>query len=172
MKNIRRIISALLISTLLFSVSLITSFADDIAKTHFMVFLKEEYCHRVQEVIDSIDCEYLGEVRELTNPEDYDSAYTPMLLVWVKDKNEAFFDEAQEYFLDKDYCYKTICDVLIGAGDADFDGRHTAEDARFILRCAVGLEQYVSLIQCDANADGAVTADDARLVLRYSVGLY
>ena len=267
MKNRYKLLSLLLIFTLLFANSLVISFAaDDIVKTHFMVFLKESYCSRVQEVIDSIDCEYIGEVRELTNPDDYiGEEYTPMLLVCVKDKNEAYFDKAQEYFFDKDYYYKTTYDILLGNGDtwlcrtqfiviikeeyvpeldaitesidckyienvmeaeyflpssdpraalcvftangdeaffgpaqeyfshkeyvdvieydylvrigdflhgdADGDGKYTAGDARFILRCAVGLEQYNSLIQCDANADGAVNAEDARLVLRFAVGL-
>ncbi len=267
MKKRYKLLSLLLIFALLFSNSLIITFAaDDIARTHFMVYLKEEYCSRVQEVIDSIDCEYVGEVRELTNPDDYDSAYTPMLLVWVKDKNEAYFDNAQEYFFDKDYYYKTTYDVLLGDGntwlcrtqfiiiikeeyapdieaitegidckyiagvreaeyflpssdprvalyvytangdeaffcpaqeyfadkeyldgieydylfriedfvlngDADYDGRYSAGDARFILRCAVGLEQYDSLVQCDTNADGTVNSEDARLTLRFAVGL-
>ncbi len=267
MKKRCKLFSLLLIFSLLFSNSLIITFAaDDIARTHFMVFLKEEYSSRVQEVIASIDCEYIGEVRELTNPDDYiGEEYTPMLLVCVKDKNEAYFDKAQEYFFGKDYYYKTIYDVLLGDGntwlcrnqfiiiikeeyasdieaitegidckyiegvreaeyflpssdprvalyvytangdeaffgpaqeyfsdkeyvdaieynyliiiedfiygDADGDGKYTAGDARFILRCAVGLEKYDSLIQCDANADGTVNAADARLALRFAVGL-
>lgn len=267
MKNRYKLLSLLLIFTLLFANSFIVTFAtDDIVKTYFMVFLKESFCGRVQEVIDSIDCEYIGEVRELTNPDDYiGEEYTPMLLVWVKDKNEAYFDKAQEYFFDKDYYYKTTYDIFLGngdtwlcrtqfiviikeeyipeldaitesidckyiekvmeaeyflpssdpraalyvftangdeaffgpaqdyfsdkeyvdvieynylvriedffMGDADGDGKYTAGDARFILRCAVGLEQYNSLIQCDANADGTVNAADARLVLRFAVGL-
>lgn len=268
MKKRYKLFTLLLIFALLFSNSLIiTNAADDIARTHFMVYLKEEYRSRVQEVIDSIDCEYIGEVRELTNPDDYiGEEYTPMLLVWVKDKNEAYFDKAQEYFFGKDYYYKTMYDVLLADGntwlcrtqfiiiikeeyasdieaitqgisckyiegvreaeyflpssdprvalyvymangdeaffypaqeyfsdkeyldsieynylvriedfglngDADYDGRYSASDARFILRCAVGLEQYDSLIQCDANADGTVNSVDARLVLRFAVGL-
>lgn len=267
MKKTCKLISLFLISVLLFANSIVVSFAeDDIAKTHFTVYLKEEYCSRVQEVIASIDCEYIGEVHELTNPDDYTAEYTPMLLVWVKDKNEEYFRKAQEYFFGKDYYHKTTYDVLMGdgntwlcrtqfiviikeeyipeldaitegiaceyiggvreaeyflpssdlrtalcvftangdeaffgpaqeyfslkeyvdeikydyltriddflAGDADGDGKYTAEDSRFILRCAVGLEGCSSLIQCDINADGSVTAEDARLVLRFAVGLF
>ena len=270
MKKTNKIFAVVLILTLLFVNTVIISNAndDDIAKTHFMVFLTEEYFGRVQEVISSIDCEYIGEVRELTNPDDYTSVYTPVLLVWVKDKNKENFYKAQEYFFDKDYYCKTMYDYLIGGsfydriardhfilivkeeyagdieaimagfdsryiggadyaeyflpssdrrvalyifiangdeafferamqyfegkpyadkteysylfpidevflcGDADRNGVFSASDARFILRCSVGLEQYDDISQCDADNNGKVTAADARMVLRYSVGLY
>ncbi len=57
--------------------------------------------------------------------------------------------------------------------DITNDEKTTAEDARFILRCSVGLEKYTEeqLFAGDTDADGALTANDARNVLRYSVGL-
>ena len=60
-------------------------------------------------------------------------------------------------------------------GDADGNGRLTAEDARRILRAAVGLDVYAAgsreALACDANADGQITSGDARLILRAVVGL-
>ncbi len=57
--------------------------------------------------------------------------------------------------------------------DVNSDGKTTAEDARFIMRCAVGLEKYTVEQLCagDTDADGKLTAADARDVLRYSVNL-
>lgn len=177
MKKINKFFAVLLVFSLLFGGLFVLSFAkDDFAKTYFMVFLKEEYCTEVQSVIDSIDSEYIGEVRELTNPDDYDEPYTPMLLVWVKDKNEAYFENALKYFDHKEYTEKTEYDYSCSIddtlhGDTDGDGKFTAKDARFILRCSVGLEVCDKLQRCDADADGKITAADARYVLRMSVGL-
>ena len=60
-------------------------------------------------------------------------------------------------------------------GDVSGDGAVTAEDARFALRAAVGLESYAAgspeFLAADATKDGAVTAEDARLILRAAVGL-
>lgn len=62
-------------------------------------------------------------------------------------------------------------------GDANGDGRITAEDARLALRFAVGLEEslpsaYASVgYFADCDGDTRVTADDARLILRRAVGL-
>ncbi|MBQ6899050.1 MAG: N-acetylmuramoyl-L-alanine amidase [Clostridia bacterium] len=54
-------------------------------------------------------------------------------------------------------------------GDVDGDGRVTAEDARIILRAAVGLED-ADPERGDIDGDGAVTAADARSALRFSSG--
>ena len=50
-------------------------------------------------------------------------------------------------------------------GDADSDGRVTANDARLILRAAVGLEE-LEAEKGDLDGDGSVTAADAREALR------
>ncbi len=58
-------------------------------------------------------------------------------------------------------------------GDANCDGKITAADARFALRCAAQLdfaqEKYEYAV--DINSDGDITANDARLILRISAGL-
>ena len=58
-------------------------------------------------------------------------------------------------------------------GDADRSGAIEAADARFVLRCAVGLEYYdaVDMLICDVDDNGYIQADDARTVLRVAVGL-
>lgn len=58
--------------------------------------------------------------------------------------------------------------------DVTEDGETTAEDARFVLRCSVGLEEFTSvqLETGDTDGDKQLTAADARNVLRYSVGLF
>ena len=58
-------------------------------------------------------------------------------------------------------------------GDTDGDFAVTANDARNILRAAVGLEVLsVTRAECaDTDWDGQISAADARTVLRYSVGL-
>ena len=58
-------------------------------------------------------------------------------------------------------------------GDFDENGYVNATDARFILRRAVGLDEYIymPLFYCDMDYDGEITAADARLVLRTAVGL-
>ena len=67
-----------------------------------------------------------------------------------------------------------ICPAaLFVSFDVNSDGRTDASDARFILRCAVGLEDYTveQLAYGDTDADGELTSSDARNVLRYAVGL-
>ena len=66
-------------------------------------------------------------------------------------------------------------------GDVDADGRITAEDARLVLRYAVGFGPVDGVISAkqtedsfkaaDYNESGAVDSADARLILRASVGL-
>lgn len=48
------------------------------------------------------------------------------------------------------------------------DGRLSAADARFALRCAAGLDTVDELLRyaVDVNEDGRITAADARLILR------
>lgn len=62
---------------------------------------------------------------------------------------------------------------LIKNGDANVDGKVTAEDARLILRTSVGLHTPVVFFRpvFDADCDGKITASDARKTLRIAVGL-
>ncbi len=58
-------------------------------------------------------------------------------------------------------------------GDIDEDGGLSSSDARFALRCAVGLEIYTlgHLKTGDTDGDSLLTSSDARDILRYCVGL-
>ncbi len=179
MKKLNKLIVFAVSVSILFCSSFFTGFAkDDIVKEHFFVFVKEEYCDCINETIKTIDSKYISEVRELTNPEDYSEPYTPMLLVFVNEDVDSF-EKAQKYFQDKEYFLEIRYDVYVGAedfelsGDVDKDGYITAADARFILRCAVGLEEYKDdvLKIIDIDNDNFVTASDARAVLRLAVGL-
>ncbi len=62
---------------------------------------------------------------------------------------------------------------LLKNGDADADGKVTAEDARLILRASVGLHTPVIFLRpvYDTDCDGDITASDARRALRLAVGL-
>ena len=61
------------------------------------------------------------------------------------------------------------------AGDYNENGRVDAEDARFALRVAVGLESIketsVKYKMLDVNLDGDVDSEDSRMILRFAVGL-
>ena len=54
-------------------------------------------------------------------------------------------------------------------GDADGDGKITAEDARLILRASVGLRK-IEEERADLDGDGKITAGDAREALKRAVG--
>lgn len=58
-------------------------------------------------------------------------------------------------------------------GDVNFDGKLSADDARSVLRAAVGLQSLPVNAMAYANVDydNAITSSDARSVLRLSVGL-
>ena len=58
-------------------------------------------------------------------------------------------------------------------GDVSNDGKVSADDARLVLRCAVGLEILSEEQKAVADMDGdkKITASDARIVLRTAVGL-
>ncbi|MCH5199169.1 MAG: VWA domain-containing protein [Oscillospiraceae bacterium] len=66
-------------------------------------------------------------------------------------------------------------DIIFALGDVDGDKKITAADARFALRRAVNLENYIvgsaEFIACDIDNDKSVTASDARKILRAAVGL-
>ncbi len=61
----------------------------------------------------------------------------------------------------------------VDAGDANNDGVISSDDARSILRLAVGLDEAdaKTFEKCDVDGDENVTSEDARLALRLSVGL-
>lgn len=58
-------------------------------------------------------------------------------------------------------------------GDPDGDGKTTAADARYVLRCVVGLEErdYEKLKRVDYFNSNRILAENARITLRISVGL-
>lgn len=59
-------------------------------------------------------------------------------------------------------------------GDANGDGKVSADDARFILRYSVGLEKCSTdeqLLYLNVSSDNDINAADARLALRISVAL-
>lgn len=58
-------------------------------------------------------------------------------------------------------------------GDADFNGKVTAGDARLILRVSSGLVKIweINYMAADFDENGAITAADARYVLRFAAGL-
>lgn len=63
---------------------------------------------------------------------------------------------------------------VIARGDADFDGKLQASDARTVLRCAVGLGTapvFPESLAFDVDRSGKIDSADARLVLRGAVGL-
>ena len=73
-----------------------------------------------------------------------------------------------------------LCIIPAGAvqqqillGDANRNGKIEAGDARFALRCAVGLEIYgaIDMLICDVDDNGYIQAEDAREILRVAVGL-
>ncbi len=178
-KTFKCVISVLIIAVLC-SVSVSAAqFPEDISYSFFFVIIKDN--SDTENVIGSIVCSDIESVRELTNPEDYEGEYTPMLLVEVKDKNKESFEKAINYFVDKEYVSEIRYDYLLTApspwflpGDSDSDDKITAADARTLLRYSVGLVNNNSLIfkdSIDINGDGEVTAEDARIALRVSVGL-
>ncbi len=60
-------------------------------------------------------------------------------------------------------------------GDLTLDGEVEVDDARYVLRASVGLENYApgsdDFRRADADGNGEIEVSDARLVLRVSVGL-
>lgn len=59
-------------------------------------------------------------------------------------------------------------------GDADGNGRVSADEARLALRSSAGLEKNLTSLQIlalDSDANGTVTSADARFLLRTSAGL-
>lgn len=179
MKTSKRILSLLLCLVLLSAITVPTCFAYEyypedteyLAKDSFFVLLKEEYYDKASEVISSIDCEYVTEVWNLSNPDFYDGPYSIMLCINLSD--EEAFEAAQDYFRAQDYLLDISYEYIVGPlrrGDIDYDGEYTANDARLLLRAAVGLED-IPIQVGDVDGDGKITANDARLILRKSVGL-
>lgn len=176
--KILRYIFVLTICIMLFLMFSLAGFAtlNNIDRDYFMAFIEEEYCDRIDEILNNINSQYISEVRELTNPDDYKEPYTPMLLITVNNANEDSFERATEYIEALEYVTKIVYEPLIGSmlkGDADGDGNISAADARFVLRCSVELEECNDTLSdiCDMNYDGEITAADARSILRISVGL-
>ncbi|MCR5042462.1 MAG: dockerin type I repeat-containing protein [Clostridia bacterium] len=57
--------------------------------------------------------------------------------------------------------------------DIDGDGDVSAQDARLVLRAAIGLEELPDGLEtaADADSDGELTTADARVILRAAIGL-
>lgn len=181
MKNAKKLLSLLLCFVLLSAITVPICFAYE--NTHpsdyrldtdvLFVMLKEEYYDKASEVIDSIDCEYVTNVLNLSNPDDYDGPYSVILYITLSD--DVSFEDAQAYFNSQAYVASIAYDYILPAtapdkGDVDYDGKITAGDARLVLRAAVGLEELAKY-SADVDGDGKITASDARIVLRKSVGL-
>ncbi len=183
MKNTKKALMSVIIALLAALLCMVNTAAcglsEDISLSWLLVII-EESCD-TEEIIRGIDCDSIESVRELTNPDDYEEPYTPMLLVEIKNKSKEnllnakkYFENA-EYVLDIRYDYPaTEVSPEFLPGDADSDGRLTAADARHILRYSVGLignDSDCYFESVDADEDGIITASDARKVLRVSVGL-
>lgn len=57
-------------------------------------------------------------------------------------------------------------------GDADGDGRITADDALAVLKNTVGIAQSTfNITSADCDKDGEITANDALAILKHTVGL-
>ncbi len=68
---------------------------------------------------------------------------------------------------------ETDAPVMHPLGDVNLDGSVTADDARFILRAAVGLGSITreGIVYGDCDFSGDIGASDARFALRTAVGL-
>ncbi len=68
---------------------------------------------------------------------------------------------------------ETDTPVTFHMGDVNLDGSITADDARLILRTAVGLDSITreAIVYGDCDFDSSIGASDARLTLRTAVGL-
>lgn len=146
---------------------------ENMSKDAFSVILKEDYYYYVQDVLDSIDCEYVknaSEIRTLS----FDG--TPKkTTIFIQLTDEKYFEAAQDYFREQEYCFDIHYEYLVPLsapekGDVNYDGKITADDARLVLRAAVGLEELAKY-SADVDGDGKITANDARMILRNSVGL-
>lgn len=91
------------------------------------------------------------------------------------DKDNAAFDKhfAEMVEVIAEGLCKAVGVEYIKKGDVNGDGKVDVEDARKVLRAAVGLENLNSAEtkRADVDGDGKVTVADARAVLRESVGL-
>ena len=77
----------------------------------------------------------------------------------------------EKYAKDNGFDYVIITDRLVG--DANGDGKITADDAIITARFAAGYGNYKDTYDpdvCDMNRDGQVTADDAIIIARYAAG--
>lgn len=61
------------------------------------------------------------------------------------------------------------------AGDANLDGKLDVEDARYVLRIAVGYDSVnagtFEFLAADIDGNGKITVDDSRVILRAAIGL-
>lgn len=85
-----------------------------------------------------------------------------------------FSGSAAQQFADQNgYLFEIITEPFGKYGDVNCDEKITADDARYTLRAAVGLEEASEsqFLSADVDHNGDITAADARLILRAAVGL-
>lgn len=142
----------------------------------FVLWVKGEYYDSIQEVVESIDCEYIEDTLIIYPAE----IPCEVIMVSIFLTDDEHFEDAQRYFLDKTYVLDVYPDSIYPAPyikptdvkcDIDGDGNVTAFDARIALRIAVGIDASELISSADIDGDGQVTAFDARTILRCSVGL-
>ena len=91
------------------------------------------------------------------------------------DKDNTAFDthyKAMVEVIAENLC-KAVGVKYLKAGDVNGDGKVAIDDARAVLRAAVGLEKLDEQQKkaADGNGDGKITVDDARDILRTATGL-
>lgn len=91
------------------------------------------------------------------------------------DKDNTAFDthyKAMVEVIAENLC-KAVGVKYLKAGDVNGDGKVDIDDARAVLRAAVGLEKLDEQQKkaADVNGDGKITVDDAREILRTATGL-
>lgn len=91
------------------------------------------------------------------------------------DTDNKIFDEKFEDMalaIAKGLC-AAVGEKFVILGDVNRDGKVDVNDARLILRYAVGLETANENLKAiaDINSDGKITVDDAREVLRQATGI-
>lgn len=91
------------------------------------------------------------------------------------DKDNTAFDthyKAMVEVIAENLC-KAVGVKYLKAGDVNGDGKVDIDDARAVLRAAVGLEKLDEQQKkaADVNGDGKITVDDARDILRTATGL-
>lgn len=94
-----------------------------------------------------------------------------LILVYGAATEDDRFGKVRDIF---EYTFSYVPPVSVPLkGDVDDSGSISSDDARTVLRAAVGLEEITPLLleRGDTDGDGTLSADDARSILRAAVGL-